>query len=403
VLGEVLQLADKLLLQQPQAEPPAAAAPAAAAAAISSSSQQGSSSAADAADMSSSTCLVLHHILTAGCLAPLLQLLSRLVIQSPEFFHTGDAAVYVAEDPTAPAAPPVADRFVQVCVALEAAARALATALQHNAWEGGSAIDTFVQGCLISPDDADAPSSYPDGLEPVLLALIGIWEPEALLFKQRQLCSLLSTVQKLSRCQAAGSQQAGNSWGWATAEAAVRLLLSPPGAAAHAGQQQYKAEHLPSVVIFGRCCLVWAEHLGQLQANAEAESLSQALSVEVQQQGPHFQQLLATVSSWVGGVAMSSPAAHAALAAAAGGEPQQVMQHLEALSAAWQAAGEGLNAASLAALVQQLQACGVMLSGIAVPHFCNNPACGNISGPTDVQLVSGPQLSVCGVSHSTLL
>jgi hypothetical protein len=86
---------------------------------------------------------------------------------------------------------------------------------------------------------------------------------------------------------------------------------------------------------------------------------------------------------------MLMPAARAAVAAAAGGDPQQASQRLQALSAAWQAAGEGLNHTSLAALVQQLQGAGVMLSGIAVPHFCNNPACGNISGPTDVQLVSG--------------
>jgi hypothetical protein len=39
--------------------------------------------------------------------------------------------------------------------------------------------------------------------------------------------------------------------------------------------------------------------------------------------------------------------------------------------------------------VQQLQATGGMLCNIAVPHFCNNPACWNISGATEVQLVSG--------------
>ena len=43
----------------------------------------------------------------------------------------------------------------------------------------------------------------------------------------------------------------------------------------------------------------------------------------------------------------------------------------------------------LAGLVQQLQETGRMLTSIAVPHFCNNPACANLSGPTEVQLVSG--------------
>ena len=30
-----------------------------------------------------------------------------------------------------------------------------------------------------------------------------------------------------------------------------------------------------------------------------------------------------------------------------------------------------------------------MLSSVAVPHFCNNTSCANLTGPTDVQLVSG--------------
>ena len=81
---------------------------------------------------------------------------------------------------------------------------------------------------------------------------------------------------------------------------------------------------------------------------------------------------------------------HAALAAAAGGDPQQFRHQLEALSAAQQVVRqEGVTDASIAPLVQQLQATGVLLSSIAVPHFCNTPACGNISGPTEVQLVSG--------------
>ena len=94
------------------------------------------------------------------------------------------------------------------------------------------------------------------------------------------------------------------------------------------------------------------------------------------------------VASWMGGV--TSPGVHAALAAADGGDLQQFRQQLEALSAAQAAVRqEGFTEASLAALVQQLQATGLMLSSIAVPHFCNNPACVNISGPTEVQLVSG--------------
>jgi hypothetical protein len=93
-----------------------------------------------------------------------------------------------------------------------------------------------------------------------------------------------------------------------------------------------------------------------------------------------LERLLAAVDSWVGGV--TSPAAHATLAAAGGGDLQQFRQQLEALPTAQQAVRqEGVSDASLSALAQQLQATGVMLSSIAVPHFCNNPACVNISGP----------------------
>jgi hypothetical protein len=101
-----------------------------------------------------------------------------------------------------------------------------------------------------------------------------------------------------------------------------------------------------------------------------------------------LEEQVATVSSWVGGV--TSPGVHAALAAAAGGDSQQFKQQLKALSSAQEAVRlEGVTDASLAALVQQLQATGVMFSSIAVPNFCSNPACVNISGPTEAQLVSG--------------
>jgi small-conductance mechanosensitive channel len=94
------------------------------------------------------------------------------------------------------------------------------------------------------------------------------------------------------------------------------------------------------------------------------------------------------VSSWLGSV--TSHVVQDALAAAAGGDPQQFRQQLQALSTALAAVQqEGVTSAPLAALVQQLQATGVMLSSIAVPQFCNNPACVNISGPSEIQLVSG--------------
>ena len=100
-----------------------------------------------------------------------------------------------------------------------------------------------------------------------------------------------------------------------------------------------------------------------------------------------LERLMATVTCWVGGV--NSPPAHSAVAAAAGGDLRQFRQQLDALSAAQRRArrqqqqGAGI-------LTKQLYWTGLMLSSIAVPHFCSNSACENISGPTEVQLVTGP-------------
>jgi hypothetical protein len=99
-----------------------------------------------------------------------------------------------------------------------------------------------------------------------------------------------------------------------------------------------------------------------------------------------LESLAATVSEWVGGI--EAPAALAQLGAA-GCAPQQLQQRLQALLSAQQGTQQNLTDASLAALVQQLQATGKRLSSIAVRHFCNNPACGNLSGLGEVQLVSG--------------
>jgi hypothetical protein len=201
----------------------------------------------------------------------------------------------------------------------------------------------------------------------------------------------------------------------AAAPAAAAVDQQAPAArAAQGGQDVPEMEFLPILVLLGRCCLIWAEQLRKqtpelmlLLASGAAVQQPQQGGVRVKHsaawvcipgaqegwaaasaQSCGLEKLVAIVSSWVG--VATAPAVHIALAAAAGGDPQQFRQQLEALSAAQAAVRqEGVSDTSLAALVQQLQATGVMLSSIAVSHFCNNPACVNISGPTEVQLVSG--------------
>jgi hypothetical protein len=101
---------------------------------------------------------------------------------------------------------------------------------------------------------------------------------------------------------------------------------------------------------------------------------------------PVLGRLVEKVSAWVG--SRESSAILTQLEAA-GCKPQQLLQQLESLLSAHREVQGGFSDASLAALVQQLQVTGRMLCSIAVPHFCNNPACGNLSGTTDVLMVLG--------------
>ena len=274
-----------------------------------------------------------------------------------------------------------------------------------------------------------------------LVLHLGLCGPHVVQEQQRQLYSLLGTLQKASRCRNAAGLVQELCWGqeaaagccWAAAHAACSLLqaalergvnsgvladAAPAGdqqgqAAGAAVVQQPEVEYLPSLVICGRCLLGWAEQL-QEQGLEVQQLLAAGAALQEDEEGGvtaahsaarvcipgwwekdaaatpppcRLECLVGTLSAWVDGV--SSPAARAALAAAGGGELQQFRQQLQALSAAQLVLREDRNDSTLTALVQQLQATGVMLTGIAVPHFCNNPACGHLSGPTDVQLVSG--------------
>jgi hypothetical protein len=59
------------------------------------------------------------------------------------------------------------------------------------------------------------------------------------------------------------------------------------------------------------------------------------------------------------------------------------------------AATAGVSAEAVMQLVQQLCALGAALSAQAISSACNNPACSNISGPSEAALVKGSS-STCG-------
>jgi hypothetical protein len=143
----------------------------------------------------------------------------------------------------------------------------------------------------------------------------------------------------------------------------------------------------------GDCSLHQQQQQGQGQGQAAAETAAQLTAAE--SSGPQQQQGRAAAVAATQMTAAESPPSQQqqlllqAQLAAAGCTPPQLQQQLKALLSAQQETQQGLKDASLSALVQQLQVTGAMLSNIPVQHFCNNPACGNISGPTEVQLVSG--------------
>jgi len=156
---------------------------------------------------------------------------------------------------------------------------------------------------------------------------------------------------------------------------------------------------LPSLVLIGRCFLVWAQQLHQM--------VPQLLQIHARG-GP-------TPSPWSAAQALTASALScmferltdpvvAQQLAAAGHDTQQLLLLLQDLlsaqrtvTEAWpsDAISDGFTEATAMALVQQLQVTGRALAGLAVPTMCCNPCCSNIAGPSDLQLVSG-RSCLCG-------
>jgi hypothetical protein len=465
LLGVVLQLADRLLHQRPPtlAQPTAATAGPAACSfqqrQVLTPEQQTASTAGFAGSSTSSSNSQLLRITLAACNDHMLSLLLAVARRSHDVSCSGSSHTREDspdQDCSAAVVSPLGARLVEFGTALEAALRAISVILQSSTIACTDVLPAVRALCiqLLLP--------IPAHTSPKLVQHMGLCGPVALAQEQRQLYSLLGTVLKMGSCKTAGGE-ARPCWGVGAAGcclgagmAAVALLqlgssassaaatdqhlrpvalaagaapapaaatvAAPTAAAATttavsaataaavaAAAQQPEVDYLPSLVIFGRCCLQWAEQLSEqtpdllLPFKAMPRSrrayvlhMHGAYSACIgfhQQQGPEGKRVgrmagfTSAVSGWVG--SLKSRAVLTQLEAA-GCAPQQLQQQLDALLAANQELQPGkLTEASLAALVQQLQATGGMLCNIAVPHFCNNPACGNLSGPTEAQLVSG--------------
>jgi hypothetical protein len=215
---------------------------------------------------------------------------------------------------------------------------------------------------------------------------------------------------------------------------------------------------LPWLVLFGRCCGIWAEqllqggvgqhpqgpsstHMASLHysnimdiftkpvcALTDPDTLAQSTAGTRDRSKEHFADVLATMMpnnpmlaallrSLRGGssgstlvvsvlkvcqVWLSGPSTSAQLTAA-GYHLELLGSHLEAalraVSAFEQqhatAADHGASAEAVLQLVQALRALRGALSTLAISSACNNPTCSNVSGPSEAGLVKGSS-SACG-------
>lgn len=212
-----------------------------------------------------------------------------------------------------------------------------------------------------------------------------------------------------------------------------RLLLNPAS---------YQLHGMPWLVLFGRCCLLWAGQLHPLQKQQERdsasgswdssshlESISRVLAVVPLQQQEHraerstdgqmpfvpLTDVMTRVQAWLTEHAQLTQQSAAAQASTSFllsklDDVQLAATSMQRHAAAWQAKARqhdssGHNDWSEVAsiflelwtsdLQKQLQSLGVALNTLAVRCVCANPSCVNVSGPSEQQLVSGARC-MCG-------
>ena len=186
------------------------------------------------------------------------------------------------------------------------------------------------------------------------------------------------------------------------------------------------ASRLPGVVLFGRCCLLWAQELNanlpsmlaQLAASQRAGSSSSTVglsslksllftlyiavwvffsrafpgSPEFAFPPSHLHLLVDMTSRWI--------TKHADVIAAAGVDAEGLLQQLEQLLAAQEVAAASTSqvAAAVVDLARELLATGKACCSVPLKILCNNPVCGVADGPSEVKLVGGG-MGLCKGCH----
>ena len=158
---------------------------------------------------------------------------------------------------------------------------------------------------------------------------------------------------------------------------------------------------LPSLYILGRYCMQRAQQMEPAVISAKTKH------VEVQREPFHQELVIPFVQQWL------ETSINQQQLVAAGYTPQLLPQQLQQMVAALQALRDSahnrqpdssssctVNTCGLEA-VRQLQAAGSILCSFAVPSLCNNPTCRNLSGLTELSVVSGRSCicAGCGVAR----
>jgi hypothetical protein len=151
---------------------------------------------------------------------------------------------------------------------------------------------------------------------------------------------------------------------------------------------------LPWLMLLGRCCYDCAVGVGHWRAVLESngatyDNIFQGMGVLVNVQLLHGS--LSSVAQWL--AAEGSGQQLGALGYDSVGMQQGLAAATQALqSNALQVANLTAGTPTFALLkdIQQLlQAAGSVLADFAIPHACNNPACSNLCGASEAQLVGG--------------
>jgi hypothetical protein len=160
---------------------------------------------------------------------------------------------------------------------------------------------------------------------------------------------------------------------------------------------------LPWLVLLGRCCRACAALMQHSHDRLKSDDA--AFSIPSHDWAMHQQTIANTLqqlqSSLAGVMQWLAADSTVQQLTALGYQPHDMQQQLSpaadalpALSNDMQAAdpftdGHAAAVAALQAAQEQLLAAGRVLACFAIPHACNNPACANLAGPSEAQLVGG--------------